>query len=115
MKSGLRIGCALVVVAACVNEPAGPSPRVLPTIDAVAVATNSYNVLSAIVGLHVRNVDSVVVRFRPADVAAAGDSATPSVATMSDSAVAVIVPMFGLLPSRRYILRTFAYGSGAVV
>lgn len=115
MMSALRIPGAVVLVAACVNEPAGPSPRVQPTIEAVAVTTNSYNVLSAIVSVRVRNADSVVVRFRPVDAAATGDSATPAMATVGDSAVAVIVPVFGLLPSRRYILRAFAYGSGGFV
>jgi hypothetical protein len=113
MMSALRIPGAVVLVA-CATEPAGPSLRVPPTIEAVAVAASSHNVLSVIVSVSVRNADSVAVRFRLADVAAADDSATPAVATVDDSAMAVIVPVFGLLPSRRYVLRTLAYGADGV-
>jgi hypothetical protein len=49
------------------------------------------------------------VRFRLSDVSTAADSVTPAVQSLKDSA---LVPVLGLLPGRRYTLRTVAYGPG---
>jgi hypothetical protein len=99
----------MVLNAGCVNEPAGPSLQAAPTINAASVAASSYNALSAVVSVHVRNADSVAVRFHLGDVPSAGDSVTPAVQTVGDSAV---IPVLGLLPARRYILRTVAFWAG---
>jgi hypothetical protein len=112
VRFGIRwrgILCATVLTAACVNEPAAPSRQVTPTINASSVAANSYNALSVVVSVHVRNVDSVAVRFHLGDAPSAGDSVTPAVQTLGDSAV---IPVLGLLPARRYILRAVAFGAG---
>lgn len=103
-----------VLVAACVNEsPSAPSLPLAPTISAASVAANSHNVLSAIVSVHVRNADSVAVRFHLSDVPAADDSVTPAVQTLGDSAA---IPVLGLLPASRYVLRAVAYwASGNVL
>src|SRR6266545_3114860 len=105
------IGAALIL-GACTGEPSGV-PRVLPPeIDAAAVEANTYNVLSAIVSVQVRRADSVAVRFRPADAPSAIDSVTPSVFATEGPAT---VPVLGLLPDQRYVLRPVVYGAGGTV
>jgi len=84
-------------------------PAIPPVIDAVAVATNPDNVLSAAVVVHVRRADSVAVRYAPGPRL---DSITPAVAPLGDSAV---VPVLGLLPGAYYLLRVVAYGGGQTV
>jgi hypothetical protein len=100
-----------VLVAGCGNEPAGPSR--VPRIEMSIATSNPQNVLSATMSVRVTRADSVAVRFRPADAPSSTDSITPAVQTVGDSAV---VPVLGLLPARRYILRAVAYwGGGSVV
>jgi arylsulfotransferase ASST len=106
------ISGAAVLIAACANEPAAPSLLVAPTINAASVAANSHNALSAIVSVHVRNTDSVAVRFHLGDLPSAGDSITPAVQTVGDSAA---IPVLGLLPANRYELRAVAYWAGGNV
>jgi hypothetical protein len=107
-----RVVCAAVLVAACVNEPSAPLPPPAPTIDASAVAASPQNVLSAMMSVRVSGADSVLVRYHSGD-AVADDSITPAVQTAGDSAV---IPVFGLLPDRRYVFRAIASGSsGSVV
>ncbi|MDP9178004.1 MAG: aryl-sulfate sulfotransferase [Gemmatimonadota bacterium] len=101
---------ALLVVA-CDNDPAAPS-SFARKIDSVVAAANAHNALSAIVTVRARQVDSVAVRFRLSDAPPGGDSITPAVQTAADSAV---VPVLGLLPDRRYILRAVAYWAGGNV
>ncbi len=105
------IGAALIL-GACTGEPSGV-PRVLPPeIDAAAVEADPYNVLSAIVSVQMRRADSVAVRFRPADAPSAVDSVTPSVFATEGPAT---VPVLGLLPDQRYVLRPVVYGAGGTV
>jgi hypothetical protein len=104
--------CAAVLVAACVKEPTTPSLPVAPTINSASVAANSYNALSAIVSVNVRNADSVAVRFHLGDGSSAADSVTPAVQTVGDSAA---IPVLGLLPARHYILRAVGFGAGGNV
>jgi hypothetical protein len=114
MRFGTRwrwILSATVLIAGCVNEPAAPSLRAPPTIVA-SVAANPYNALSAIVSVHVRDADSVSVRFHLGDVPSERDSVTPAVHTVGDSAV---IPVLGLLPAHRYILRADAFWAGGSV
>jgi len=116
MMFGIRwrgiVGVA-ALSAACVNEPAAPLLPVTPTVSATSVAENPNNVLSAIVSVRVRNADSVAVRFHLRGVPSEGDSVTPSVQTLGDSAT---VPVLGLFPESRYVLRAVAYGaSGNVI
>jgi len=108
MRLGGTFGVVLTIVA-CVNEPAAPVPPLEPTIGRAVVSANSNNVLSAVVSVRVSHADSVAVQFYLGDVASAGDSVTPGVKTLGDS---VAIPVLGLLPDRRYILRTVAYWAG---
>src|SRR2546428_12891231 len=57
---GRGIPSAIVLIAACSNEPAGVRP---PAIDAAAVAASPSNVLSAAVAVGVRAADNVRVRY----------------------------------------------------
>jgi len=98
---------AITLIAACQGEPGGLAPPVVPVIDAVAVAANPNNVLSAVVTARVRFADSVAVRYGLAD--APLDSATPAATLAADSA---LVPVLGLLPDTGYILSIVAYGEG---
>ena len=97
-----------VILASCATD--SPAPRLpdQPVISSAAARVNPNNVISAIVTVRVQNADSVAVRFRVADPAA-NDSVTPAVQVVGDSAV---IPVLGLLPARRYALRTVAYGPG---
>lgn len=104
--------CVTGLIAACVNEPAGPSGLVAPTIASLTVAKDSQNVLSAIVSVRVSHTDSVAVSYMLGDVSSSGDSLTPAVKTVQDSGT---VPVLGLLPDRRYIVRAIAYGGGRSV
>jgi Arylsulfotransferase (ASST). len=82
-----------------------------PIIEAATAEASAHNVLSVIVSARVRNADSVAVRFR-LDAPSAGDSVTPAVKTLRDSAATAVVPVLGLLPESRYIVRAIAYGAG---
>jgi hypothetical protein len=108
-RPGIIAACALS--AGCVSEPLGIAERFAPAINAATVATNSHNVLSAVVAVRVRGADSVAVRVRLADAAAAADSLTPAVPVVGDSAT---IPVLGLLAARRYSLRAVAYGPGGI-
>lgn len=107
----MRWRCSLgaaVIAAACTDEPSAPSAAA-PRIGATLVAANPQNVLSATVLVAVQHADSVAVRFHLKDESAASDSITPAALVLKDSA---LVPVLGLLPSRRYALRALAYGPG---
>jgi hypothetical protein len=104
--------CTSVLIAACVNEPAAPLLSVPPAIAASAVVANSNNVLSATLSVRLLNADSVAVRFHVADSGTATDSATPAVKTTGES---TSIPVLGLLPARRYILRAVAFWAGGTV
>lgn len=98
-----------VIVSGCRAELAGPSTPSAVTIESSTVVANPNNVLSVVVSVRVRNADSVSVRFRLGDVPSEDDSVTPAVRPTADSAT---VPVLGLLPARRYVLRAIAHGMG---
>ena len=102
----------VMFIAACVNEPVAPSLSLAPEIGASAVVANPNNVLSATLSVRVLHADSVAVRFHVGDNGAATDSVTPAVQAVGDSAA---VPVLGLLPASRYILRAVAFGAGGTV
>ena len=111
MPRRVLVGVA-AVLAACGSEPGsvtGPPPR--PIIDAATIGANPHNVLSALVAVRVRHADSVAARFHLNGAAAEGDSVTPAVPAAADSAS---VPVLGLVPSGRYLLRVVAYGAGGL-
>ena len=105
--------CALarlaVLLAACRSELAGPSTPSAPTIESSTAVANPNNVLSAVMLVRVRDTDSVLVRFHLGDAPSEGDSVTPAVLS---TAGFVTVPVLGLLPGRRYVLRANARGTG---
>jgi hypothetical protein len=101
---GLRVLAAAALVG-CLDAPVGVARPPAPVIDAAVVVTNPHNVLSAVVSVRVRNADSVSVRIQ----SATGDEVTPATAPASDAA---ILPVLGLWPEQRYVLRTVAYGAG---
>jgi hypothetical protein len=110
MRNRVIVGVALLV-AACDNDLAAPS-SFARKIDSTVAAQNPHNALSAIVTIRVLQVDSVAVRYRLADATATGDSITPAVKMVGDSAA---VPVLGLLADRRYVLRAVAYWAGGNV
>jgi hypothetical protein len=107
---GASVYTAVTLTVACMNEPSAPSLSA-PSIEATTVEASAYNVLSVIVSARVRNADSVAVRFR-LDVPSAGDRVTPAARTFGDSALTAVVPVLGLLPASRSIVRSIAYGAG---
>src|SRR5687767_2876354 len=112
---GRGIPGAALLIAACANEPVAPSLPVAPAVEATAAEATPYNAISATVSVHVRNADSVAVRFRLDDVPSGGDSLSPAVKTPVGSAATAVVSVLGLLPERRYIIRAVAYGPGGNV
>ena len=111
MPRVLLVGTALAV-AACGSEPVGIDRSLLPAIPSAAVVPNFHNVLSAVVSMRVVRADSVRVRFHVSDTPPGFDSLTPAVTVTGD---VTTVPIFGLLPSRRYVVRPVAYGKGAAI
>lgn len=107
MKKRMRY-TALMIIAACTGEVSGPAPHAPPTIAAVAIAPNSWNVLSANIRTHVLSADSVVVQYALADVPGTANS-TPPTKTAGDSAM---ITVLGLLPESRYVFRVIAYNAG---
>lgn len=105
--------CLAGLLGAC-TEHAGvaPPPPVAPSIDRAAVAASPYNALSAVVRASVRDADSVAVLYHLSDDVAAEDSSTAAVPAIGDSAV---IPVLGLLPASRYVLRVLVFGPGGVV
>jgi len=109
--SSRRLSYALAgvsTIAACSADRGVAPPPEAPAIAQVTVTANPHNALSAIVSVRVRHADSVAVRFRLADDAAAVDSMTPAVAPVGD---VTAIPVLGLLPVHRYSLRAVAYGA----
>ncbi len=108
-RSGGLLVAALLISVGCGTDD-GVTPPPPPAILASAVADNPSNVLSAVVTGRVRHADSVAVRYGLAGSPL--DSATPAVTLAGDS---VLVPVLGLLPDSRYILRLVAYGGDQTV
>jgi hypothetical protein len=96
------------VLTGCLDAPVGIMPPPPPVIDAAVVATNTHNVLSAIVSVRVRNADSVSVRVDPT----ADGGVTPAMMLVGG---AVSIPVLGLKPEQHYQLRPVAHGPGGVV
>lgn len=67
-----------------------------------AATANASNVLSALVTAHVRDADSVRIRYRLSGTPSSADSVTPAVAVAGDTTV---LPLLGLLPGSRYEVR----------
>lgn len=93
--SGLSLACDTVL------EPVACEP---PVLASSSVASNSHNVLSAIVTAEVRAADSVAVRFGMAG--ATLDSVTPAVAARDGS---VPIPLLGLQPGAAYDIQVVAF------
>ena len=87
-------------------DPVAPGP--VPVFEAAAAARNPGNALAVTVTVHVRDADSVAVRFQLADVTASG-ARTPAVHLVNGTAS---VPVLGLLPDRDYLFQAVAYGTG---
>ena len=99
-------GALALLGAACGEIPSAAPPS--PVVTSAIVAPGAHNSLSATVKLRLRDADSVAVRFHLAG-AQDTDSATPAFVVSGDSAV---VPVLGLLPDERYVLRAIAFGPG---
>lgn len=96
------------LLAGCLDAPVGIAPPPPPVIDAAVVAANPQNVLSAVVTVTARNADSVAVQLHPT----VDDSITPAMPLVGDAAS---IPVLGLRPEQRYVLRPIAYGPGGIV
>jgi hypothetical protein len=105
------IACVPCILSGCSETPTGPD-ELPPAINTSRVEPNQHNVLSAIVTVRARHADSIVVRYRLADDVAGADNATPAVSVQGELAA---VPVLGLLPERRYVVRAVAYGKGGTV
>lgn len=110
MSRYLPVGAAVLVVA-CGSEPVGVTPTPAPAIASAAVESGAHNVLSATVSIRAQRAESIAVRFRLADAESGDDNVTPAV--LSTDAPAT-VPVLGLLPGRRYVMRAIAYGDGGI-
>ena len=97
-----------VLAGACGDSPEPSAPRA-PVVVSAVVTANPHNALSAVVSVTLRESDSVAVRYRLTDLAAAIDSVTPAVVAGGGRAD---VAVLGLLPATRYSLRAVAYGPG---
>ena len=102
---------AVAMLVACTGDPAGPPLAAPPVIATTYVASNPYNVLSAVVHTEVSGADSVAVRFRLAGTAQS-DSVTPFSPATADE---MELPMLGLLPDAAYSVRVEAIGAGGRV
>jgi len=94
---------------ACHDGASGVTAPARPDITSTSVAPNPSNALSAVVTVHVRDADSVAVRFWLSGNGSPADSLTPSVPVAGDSA---LIPVLGLMPARAYTLSPVAYGPG---
>src|SRR2546428_5063863 len=108
-RSGALLVAGLLFSVGCGTDE-GVTPLPTPAILASAVADNPSNVLTAVVTGRVRHADSVAVRYGVAGSAL--DSATPAVTLAVDS---VLVPVLGLLPDTRYLLRFVAYAGDQTI
>lgn len=98
----------LGVLAGCLDAPVGIAPPPAPVIDAAVAAASPHNVLSAVVTVTARNADSVAVQMHPTE----DDSITPAMPLVGGAAS---IPVLGLRPEERYVLRPIAYGPGGIV
>ena len=110
MKCAHLVAASALAVA-CIGDSTGLGSSIPAMIDEVSVQPNPHNTISAIVYVRVRHADSAAVRFRLADGNTTVDSVTPGVLVRDDSAV---IPVLGLLPTRRYTIRAVAFGGDAV-
>jgi len=109
MRRGGIIAAALLL-GACADEPFGTV--VPPELDAAGVLVNEHNVLSAIVSVRARHADNVMVRYRLFDAAEDAASETPAVPVTGETAM---IPVLGLLPDSRYVMRPLVSGAGGTV
>lgn len=104
-------GAALLLAAGCVTDDGlGPDLRAPQILSSVAAA-NPNNVLSAVVAVRTRFVDSVAVRYGPAG--ATLKSVTPSVKPLGLGGTLpsdlTLLPVLGLVPETEYQLQVVAY------
>ena len=102
------IAATIAFLGACRGDASDAIGPDLPVVVESSVAANPLNAISAVVAVHVRDADSVAIRFSIAGATGA-DSITPAVRTVNDSAA---VPVLGLVASSAYVMRAVAYGSG---
>lgn len=98
---------AICLCAACAEGPVVPAPPDGPVFGAAALRENASNVLSVSLAVSVTNTDSVALTL--SEDGTSGVIVTPAVLTAGDSAV---VPVLGLRPLQRYVVRPVAYRSG---
>jgi hypothetical protein len=97
-----------VALTACLDGPVGVALAPAPVIEAATLAMNAQNVLSAVVTVRVRDADSAWVRVHPTS----DDSVTPAAVLVDGGAT---IPVLGLHPEQRYVLRAVARGPGGTV
>jgi len=101
----------LFLLGACaVDRPTATGRSPAPSIDAVSVAANPNNVLSAVVTVAARDADSVVVRFLRAGTPAFESVSAAVVGTDGTASV----PVLGLFPASDYEFAVLAYGIGGI-
>jgi hypothetical protein len=108
-RSAQRLMWTLALCAGCAADPVTPTAAP-PMVVASEAASNPNNVLSAVVSATTRLADSVAVLV--AIAGAPEGSSTPAVSVVGDAAS---VPVLGLRPDTRYVLRPVAYGGGQSV
>src|SRR5687768_15246390 len=96
---------SIAVIAACSKDGVGVDEPA-PLFDAASVDINQHNVLSAVVSVHVRHADSVVVLVRRADAPATAFARTPRAIVEGDAAT---VPVLELDAGTRYVMTPIAY------
>lgn len=98
---------AVMVAAACGDQPAAAPRTVSPSIDVAAVAPNAQNVLSALVTARVRDAQRLVVRYRRAGSTV--DEVTPAFDVTEG---ALRIPVLALQADAQYHMRVLASGPG---
>lgn len=103
---------AIALAAGCGAESTAPPTPLTPEIIGSTVSPGPFNVLSAIVTVHLRKADSVRIEVHALDGGPDTDSETPAVSGRGDTAS---VPVLGLRPVQRYQFRPVAYRGGVSV
>jgi hypothetical protein len=107
-RAGRLRRLCMAFLAGCLDAPVGIAPPPAPVIDAAVAAASPHNVLSAVVTVTARNADSVAVQMHPTE----DDSIPPAMPLVGGAAS---IPVLGLRPEERYVLRPIAYGPGGIV
>src|SRR5688572_8709832 len=93
----------------CASDSLNVVPDPAPQLISATIGANANNTIISLASLQGCDAQGVAVAYGIADGSSSFASTTPAVSLDADSA---IVPVLGLLPEQRYVMRAILFGEG---